>query len=488
MPLQSNGLISIDNIRVELERAPGEISLNDANVRSLLNVLGGETTISLNNAYGKIYFGSITFNGLFGPTTSYTSGGYNYRLIASSNRTLNIVGTKSMEFLLVGGGGGGGFGGGGGGGGGGIKYIPSALWSSTKSSGVNYYSPLFYLRASSVYFDTLNYAIAGGNGANDLGTRNGVELTDAQYEAAIYSGIGHTEPGAPARISTTTTDNGNIAYAAGGGAGGTYYAGGNGGTSTNYFRKGQSGSNRQYGFESRTYGTIYGNYGQVNRNSVFSLSSDMVASPLAGLGTASCGGGGFGSLATFTGGGGTTSGAPGTGTAGTNTWGGGGGGGLGGSALAGGNRNYMGGHGGAPIILDSGWVNSYGRRIHVCGGGAGGGKPTISASGASTGGAGGYTYSDDGNIQHNSYAFNEHPETIARLRDGFGLYYPSRGGPNRIAGDTTKYYYGDPGDFSTYGFGGCGGAAGTTLDPGDGSTTYRAGGYGSPPLIIAKYL
>ena len=480
MPLQSTGLISINDIRLELEQAAGAISLNDANVRSLLGVSSG--AITLNNAYGKIYFSSITFNG----GVSYTFGGYNYRLISDSTRTLNIVGTKSIEFLLVGGGGGGGFGGGGGGGGGGIKYIPSALYSSTKSSGVNYYSPLFYLRANTFYSDAanLNFGVAGGNGANDLGTRNGVELTDNQYLAATYSGNGHTEYGAPASISTGIETYGDIAYAAGGGAGGTYYFGGNGGTSTGYFRYGQSGSNRQYVFESRTYGTIYGNYGQVNRNSVFSLSSQLGASPLAGLGTASCGGGGFGSLATFTGGGGTTSGAAGSGTGGTNIWGGGGGGGLGGNAnLAA--RNYMGGHGGQGIQLAAGWAtNGDGKRPFVCGGGAGGGRYTpASTSGASTGGAGGYSYLDNGTIQHNAYSGSEHP---ARLEVPSSYY--ARGGPNRDDNDTLIYFYGDAGYSEFYGFGGCGGASGTTLDTGSGAITYRSGGYGSFPLIIAKYI
>ena len=469
MPLTSSGLISINDIRLELEQAAGAIGLNDANVRSLLGVSSG--AIGLNNAYGKIYFSSITFNS----GTSYTYGGYNYRLISASGGTLNIVGTKSIEFLLVGGGGGGGFGGGGGGGGGGIKYIPSALWSSTKSSGVSYYSPIFYLGAYS-YFDTLNYGLANGNGANDYR-----ELTDDQYFAATYSGFGNTEYGAPARISTDNNIAGDIAYAAGGGAGGTYYAGGNGGTSTTYFRNGQSGSNRQYVFESRTYSTNYGNYGQVNRNSVFSLSSQLGASPLAGLGTASCGGGAFGSQLTYTGGGGTTSGAAGSGTNGTNIWGGGGGGGLGGGANVGGNRFQMGGHGGAPIQLDPGWAtNSAGKRPHVCGGGAGGGRQTpASTTGAAAGGAGGYSYLDNGTIQYNSYVVGaQHPQTNSP--------YPSRGGPNRPDFDTVIYYYGDAGQF--YGFGGCGGAAGTTLDTGSGAVTYRAGGYGSDPLIIAKYI
>ena len=96
MPLQSTGLISIDNIRVELEQAAGAISLNDANVRSLL-VGGSSGAIGLNNAYGKIYFSSMTFSGTFNSITSYTSGGYNYRLILGGSRTLNIVGSKSIE-------------------------------------------------------------------------------------------------------------------------------------------------------------------------------------------------------------------------------------------------------------------------------------------------------------------------------------------------------------------------------------------------------
>ena len=478
MALQSSGLISIDNIRVELEQAAGAISLNDANVRSLLGASSG--AIGLNNAYGKVYFSSMTFrHGL-----SYTYGGYNYRLISSIQTTLNIVGSKNIEFLLIGGGGGGGFGGGGGGGGGGIKYIPSAYWSSTKSSGVSYYSPLFYLSANSFYFDNLNFAIAGGNGANDLGTRNGVELTDNQYFAATYSGNGHTEYGGPARISTSSTDNGNIAYAAGGGAGGTYYNGGNGGKATSYFRYGQSGSNRQYVFENRTYGTNYGNFGQVNRNSVFSLSLQLVASPSAGLGTSSCGGGGFGSLITYTGGGGTTSGAAGSGNSGTNIWGGGGGGGLGGGANVGG-RNYMGGHGGQGIQLADGWAtNSSGKRPYVCGGGAGGGRATpASTTGAAAGGAGGYSYLDNGTIQYNAYSGSQHP---ARLE--VPSSYSARGGPNRDDNDTVIYMYGDAGYYQFYGFGGCGGAAGTILDTGNGEVTYRSGGYGSDPLIIARYI
>ena len=473
MPLQSTGLISIDNIRVELEQAAGAISLNDANVRSLLGVSSG--AISLNNAYGKIYFSSMNWSGSWSASQSYAYGGYNYRLMLGASRTLNIVGSKSIEFLLIGGGGGGGFGGGGGGGGGGIKYIPSALWSSTKSSGVSYYSPLFYLKSSILYESS--GAIANGTNADDYR-----ELTDTLYVAAV-TGFGNTEPGAPARISTSSTDNGDIAYAAGGGAGGTYYSGGNGGTATNYFRNGLSGSNRQYLFESRTYSTNYGNYGQVNRNSVFSLSSQLVASPSAGLGTASCGGGAFGSLATYTGGGGTTSGAAGTGNNGTNVWGGGGGGGLGGGANVGGNRNYMGGHGGAPIILDSGWAtNSSGKRPYVCGGGGGGGRATpASTSGAATGGAGGYSYLDDGTIQYNSYSGSQHAATSASV-------YSSRGGPNRQDPGTDIFYYGDSAKSDAFGFGGCGGAAGTTLDDGTGLLTARSGGYAGSALILARYL
>jgi len=187
--------------------------------------------------------------------------------------------------------------------------------------------------------------------------------------------------------------------------------------------------------------------------------------------------------ATYTGGGGTASGAAGSGSGGINIHGGGGGGGLGGNANAGGNRNYMGGHGGAPIILNSGWaINSSGTRPYVCGGGGGGGRETpINTSGASTGGAGGYTYLDDGTIQYNIYSGSQHPETLW----GAG-FFTARGGPNRQQSDTIRYYYGDSPIY--YGFGGCGGAAGTTLDNGTGLDTARSGGFGGNALIIARYL
>ena len=455
MPLQSSGPIGLGDVRTELETS-GEISLNTPSVRSLLQVPSG--TISLNNAYGKIYFNNFVWSG----GTGFTHGGYNYRIFSGfDNGSLVINGTKAMEWLLVGGGGGSGFGGGGGGGGGGIKYISNAFWSSTKTSGISYSSSTFFIATNNFYDGAFGSEYAGGFGADDYR-----ELTDAQWDAA-YFGNSVSDPGAPATISSSGTRNGNIAFAAGGGAGGTYYTGGNGGTSTNYFRNGLAGSVYQYVLFPSTYSTF--SRDQANRNSIFRLSQRMSTSPSAGLGESSCGGGAFGSSTSYTGGG--PSGKAGQNGSGGSSWGGGGGGGLGGDAIAG-SRFSNGGHGGPPIQLAAGWVtNSSGSRPFVGGGGAGGGRADRTESG-------GYTYSTSGSIAYSSYPNSNYPTSVAP---------PPRGGRTQSGGQG-DFHWGDYGYFDYYGFGGCGGASGTTVNNGSGNDTRRDGGSGMNGLIIARWL
>lgn len=457
MPLQSSGPISLVDVRTELETS-GQIGLSDTNVRNLLGIGAYPATINLTNAYGKIYFNNFVWTGGFG----FTHGGYNYRIFSGfDSGSLVINGTKAMEWVLVGGGGGGGFGGGGGGGGGGLKYISNAFWSSTKSSGISYSSSTFYIATTNFYDDAFGSEYAGGFGADDHR-----ELTNAQWEAAYY-GNSVADPGSPATISSSDTRNGNIAFAAGGAGGGTYYNGGNSSSSSSYFRYGLAGSVYQYVFLPGVYsGSIYD---QANRNSIFRLSQRISTSPLAGLGESSCGGGAFGSSASYTGGG--PSGKAGQNGTGGSVWGGGGGGGLGGNAIAG-TRSSNGGHGGPPIQLSSGWVvNSSGKRPFVCGGGAGGGRNDRTESG-------GYTYSDLGSIAFSSYPNSNYPTSVAP---------PARGGRTQ-SGGSGDFYWGDNAWLDYYGFGGCGGASGTTVDNGSGNDSRRSGGFGSNGLIIARWL
>lgn len=61
MALQSSGSISMDNINIEMGRTSGsQISIDDTSVRKLLGRTTGQSTISLNDGYGKSFAPPVT--------------------------------------------------------------------------------------------------------------------------------------------------------------------------------------------------------------------------------------------------------------------------------------------------------------------------------------------------------------------------------------------------------------------------------------------
>ena len=466
MPLQSSGAIALYDVRTELETS-GAISLNDSNVRSLLGVASG--AIELNSAYGKVNLGTPVFTKVKGFSTSlatYTYGGYNYAKITGFGGTyvtMTLSGARALEFLLIGPGGSGGFGGGGGGGGGGYKYISNAYWSTSKTFGVSYYASTFHLRAAydNGYVD--DYREMSDSTYASSWTSFAVAGWKPQISATNYG------PFLMTTISTSSsTSLGDIAFAPCGGHGGTYFNGGNGSTTSGYFRNGWTALNSAFYVDNNRSATYTSS--QANRTSIkIDNWSTYSTSPSAGLGVAGCGGGAFGYNNAYSGGGGTTSGGGGSG--GTTQWGGGGGGGLGGNGGTDTSDGGNGGHGGAPLQMASAWVtDSSGTRPYFGGGGGGGGRNDASS--------GGYSYNEYGVSAYNSYPSAAYPNLST-----YGNYF-NRGG--RQTYDGVTYYGGDEGG-TLFGFGGCGGAVGTTLDTST-STNGRNGGGGGQGCIIVRWI